>query len=284
MRVPIAALALALAAVPVSAFASPDLIDPTDAVPGHPGVTYLDLVKQSVPDLAYNDAYKVWQGHLAHSLRHAAGRASDVDAPDPVTLSFIFDKRIHVGGRSRIVLSVDFGYPEDTVESFTMLALYDDTATTPRLLDAVDIGLDKDTSFDEQAIVPLGPGDDAIGTYSEHFNSNQTYSARLLIFPFRDHFQTIANLFTLSEHACGYEHDEIPTVATRAVRGSPYREVLLTVADALIHNGEDCGDEAIPRPFHHAWHATYLWNAVRRVYVGEERGLAPLDKENQAEF
>jgi len=285
MRVRIAALALAaLLAAAAAARASPDLIDPTDAVPGHAGVTYLDLVREAVPDLAYNDADKAWEGHMAHPLRHAGGDSYHDDPPDPVTLTFIFDERIHVGGKPRIVLSIDLGYPEDTVESYTMLALYDDTLATPKLLDAVDIGLDKDTSFDEHAILPLGPGDDAIATYSEHFNSNQTYSGRLLLFPYRDHFQTIANLFTLSERMCGYEHDEIPAFTTRAVHGSPYREILLTVADTLTRNDEDCGDDHPPRPFHHAWHATYRWNAAKGRYVGDERGLAPLDKENKAEF
>ena len=83
---------------------------------------------------------------------------------------------------------------------------------------------------------------------------------------------------------CGYEHDEIPAFTTRAVHGSPYREVLLTVADTLTRNDEDCGDDHPPRPFHHAWHATYRWNAAKGRYVGDERGLAPLDKENKAEF
>lgn len=277
------AIAIALAA-PAGARASSDLIEPTDQVPGHPGVTYLDLVRQAAPDLAWNETDKAYEGHMARPLRHAAGKASDVDPPDPVTLSFIFDKRIHVGGKPRIVLSVDLGYPEGYVESYTMLALYDDTAATPKLLDAVDIGLDKDTSFGDPPVLALGPGDDAVTTYSEHFNSNQTYSARLLLFPFRDRFQTIANLFTLSDHGCGFEHDETPSFTTRPVRAGPYREVLLTVADTLTRNDEDCGDETVPRRFRHAWRATYRWSAAKGRYVGDERGLAPLDKENKAEF
>jgi hypothetical protein len=275
--------ALGLAAALALAATGARAEDPGDTVPGHPGVTWLDLIKQKIPDLAWNAADKAIEGHLAQPLTHLAGRTYQTDPPDPVVLSFISVRRIHAGGQPRIVVMADLGQAGDVVEGTTMLALYDD-ASTPKLLDAVDVGVDKDTAFDAHDLLPLGPGDDALVTYSEHFNSNQTYAGRLLLFVRDDRFQLIAHVFTLSDRYCGYERAETPMFSTRPQAASPYPRIDLVVTETLKRTGEDCDDDALPTPYTRSFRATYRWDAGKGAFAADESGLDTLDKENEARF
>ena len=277
------ALVAALALAPAARAADPVLTEPSDLVPGHPGVTWLDLLKQEIPDLAPNAANKDIEGHLAGPLPHVEGKTYQSDPPDPVVLSYVDNLRIHAGGKPYIVVIADLGQAEDSAQSTTLLALYDD-APTPKLLDAVDVGLDKDTGFDDHDLLPLGPGDDAVVTYSEHFNSDQSYQGRLLLFVRSGHFRVIAHVFTLSDRGCGYDRDEVPTLTTRPDAVSPYRQVDLVITETLKRTDEDCSDDVVPGPYTRSFHASYRWDADKSQWDADEAGLGRLDKENEARF
>ena len=228
------------------------LPDINDVVPGHPDVTYLALMRQAIPDLAYNPATKQVEGRLK-SLRHIMGKNAAGEPPDPVVVSFVEDIRLKAGGRPRIAVLADLGPSKDSAQNTALLALFDD-APKPRLLDAVDVGADKETSFDQHPTLALGPGDDALVTYSEHFNSNQTYAQRLMIFVRGDRFRLIDDLFLLSDSACGYKREETPTFATKPA--SPYATLVVTVTETLKPLDEQC-DEPPPAPYVHTYGATY---------------------------
>ncbi len=274
------ALAEALAWPQSGRAATPDLPEVTGAVAGHPGVTYLDLLREAIPDLAYNAADKQVEGHLK-SLRHIMGKGAGGDPPDPVVVDFIEVRHIKAGGRPRLVVLAGLGQAEDSAQSATLLALFDDAAK-PRLLDAVDVGVDKDTGFnDHPSQIALGPGDDALVTYSEHSNSNQSYQARLVIFVRGDRLRLIDDIFVLSDNACGYQRDETPVFATQPA--TPYATVLVAVTERLKRLDEDCSGQAVPRPYVRAYHAAYRWDAAKGAFVG--RGdLVRLDKLNRGRF
>lgn len=216
----------------------------TGAVAGYPGVTYLDLLRQAIPDLAYSAADKQVEGHLK-SLRHIMGKDAGGDPPDPVTVDFLEVRHIKAGGRPRLVVLAGLGQAEDSAQSTTLLALFDD-APKPKLLDAVDVGVDKDTGFnDKPSQIALGPGDDALVTFSGHGNSNQSYQARLVIYVRGDRLRLIDDIFVLSDNACGYQRDETPVFATQPA--TPYATLQVTVTERLKRLDEDCGDQAVPR-------------------------------------
>jgi hypothetical protein len=272
--------AAAMLACPAAALAAPDLPEVTDGVPGHPGVTYLDLLRQAIPDLAMNAADKRVEGHLK-SLRHIFGKQSEGALPDPLVADFLEVRHIKAGGRPRLAVLVDLGQSDESAQSTTLLALYDD-APKPRLLDAIDVGVDKDTGFNENpSQIALGPGDDALVVQSGHGNSNQSYQARLVIYVRGDRFRLIDDVFVLSDNACGYQRDETPVFTTKPA--APYATLEVTVTEALKHLGEDCGDEAAPAPYVHTYRATYSWDAAKGVFV-EKGNLAKLDKLNQGRF
>jgi hypothetical protein len=277
-------LAVGVALTPMAAAgATPDvhIIEAAEVVPGHPGVTYLSLIKQAVPNLAETGADHEIQGHLDKGPRHLAGKSDEGDPPDPLVLGFIDDQRIKAGGKPRIVLMADLGPDPDRAQSMTLLLLFDD-APTPTLLDVVDVGVDKDTSFDEQPKLPLGPGDDALITYSEHFNSEQTYSGRLLAFVRDDRFQLIDDIFTLSDKGCGWNRQETPTFATRT--GRPYATIEVVVREQLGRTDEDCSDEAVPKPYARRYESIYRWNARKGAWIATPDGLSRLGALNERRF
>ena len=233
---------------------------------GHPGLTYADLIKQVAPNLAKNDDDGHIEGRLAHPPRHVAGPDFEDETPDPVTVGFIEDQRIRVGGKPRIALLVDLGPKPGRVEGLALLMLFDDTGK-PRLLDAADVGVDKDTSFTDQGpVLHLGPGDDALVTYSEHDDADLTFGAYLVISTIADHLRLVTMLQTPSEKACGWSNIEDITFATAPDPGSPYRRIDISVGAVFKHTDPSCGATDIPKARSTVFRATYRWNAAAHAF------------------
>jgi hypothetical protein len=230
-------------------------------VPGHPGLTYLDLIKQAAPDLAENDADGHPEGHLAANPRHIAGPEFQGDAPDSVTVGFIEDQRIRIGGKPRIVLLVDLGPKPDRVEGLALLMLFTDTPH-PKLLDAADVGVDKDSALAEHAVLPLGPGDDALVTYSEHDDADLTMGGYVLISPVGDHLKLVQFLQLTSVVACGWSNVESTRFSTLPDPGRAYRKIEVQVSARFRHTDPSCGASEVPKAHSIVLSATYRWNAA----------------------
>jgi hypothetical protein len=177
-----------------------------DAVPGHQDISYFDLARMVVPDLASgeNGGYK---GSSPIEMRHILG--ADEGGSPPATLSVpdpaVLD--IKAGGKDRLVMLIDLDQAEDSAEGFTVLALYN-LAGKPRLLDAVNVAVDRSTDFRDPDKLSLGPGDDAIITTSSHFNSNQGYAGTALILVRNGRFELIDMIYTFDENYCAYRRTQ----------------------------------------------------------------------------
>ena len=117
----VAMLATAALGWPLTGLAAPDQPEVTSALTGHPGVTYLSLLRQAIADLSYNAADKQVEGHLK-SLRHIMGETAGGDPPDPVVVGFIEVRHIKAGGRPRLVVLADLGQAQDSAQSTTLMA------------------------------------------------------------------------------------------------------------------------------------------------------------------
>ena len=274
----------ALAAAPLALAGQETFVQPGDRVAGRPALTYLDLVRQAVPDLAPSAGGKDIEGHLPSTLRALIGKQGDDGPPDPATLGDLEALPFKSGGQPRLALLADFGHTDERVEDFALLMVFDNAGRAPRLLDAGFVGIDKDTAFSEHPLIALGPGDDAIVTYSEHFNSDQTYAGWMVSFLHGRRLRKVAAEQLLSERGCGYEHDEIPVFTTRTVPGSPYRDLDITVTESVTHNDDDCGDETIPGISKRVYRDSWRWNARAGRYVQRVNGVGRLDKKNEARF
>jgi hypothetical protein len=279
------ALAIALAALAVAPAVAGEggLMNAGDAVPGHAGLTYEALVRQAVPDLALNPDDNQVEGHLAKPPRHLAGADYEGDPGDPAVLGFIQDKRILVGGRKRLVLLADLGGKEGRVEGLALLMLFDDEGKRPKLLDAADVGLDKDTGFPErQSVLPLGPGDAALVTYSEHDDADLTMGGYMIVSPIGDRLSMVGMFGLTSEKLCSWHAIEDASFATAPDPGRPYRQIEATVKAAVTHTGADgCNDEKHPAAATHVFGGSWRWNAAKRRFAPAATtlgGLAALNK------
>lgn len=255
-----------LAATPAIADQDP-LKHADDAVPGHPGLTYADLVRQAVPDLGLNaDGHRV-EGHFTTPPRHLAGEEFRGEPSEPAVLGFIEDKRILVGGKRRIALLADLGGKEPRIEGLALLMLFDDEGSAPKLLDAADVGIDKDTGFARQAVLPLGPGDSALVTWSDHNSAGLTMGGYMIVSPVGDHLAMVAQLQLTSEILCSWKAIETARFATAPDLGGPLHRIEATVTAAISHTGQEgCNDERHPAAATHVFRAAWRWNPASRRF------------------
>jgi hypothetical protein len=271
----------AAAALCVAAPAWCASVDLEGLAPGHPRVTWRQLLQAVAPDL--KDQGDDVVGHVPEPLRHLAGKGEGGDLPDPQVFTELESATLKVGGRVYLALVADLGPSDDRVASNTLLALFD-ASPTPKLLDAAAVGLDRLTGFNDPDRIRIGPGDEALITYSEHFNSSQTYAQRLVVFAHDGKLERIEQLSDLSERDCGYEIDETPTFATHPDKDRRYWRIEITQHETLKPDpSEDC-DKRPPRAYHHTYREVLRWDDDKGRYVVVSSSLGKLDKRDRARF
>lgn len=250
------------------------------ALPGHQDVTYLDLARMVIPDLKTGtDGF--YAGTLPIDMRHIEG--PDSGGSPPPTSSFpnaaVLD--IKTGGKDRLTMLFDLGDSPDSAEGFAVLALYD-LSGKPKLLDAVNVAVDRNSYFREPNRLSLGAGDDAVVTMSTHFNSNQGYVGTALIMVRDDRFQLIDMIYTFDENVCAYRRTQNLAFQTSG-DNQPYAAIKVTVTDATVPSEEDCG-EARPEASSHDISVTYRWDKAVSRYVKDSDAFERLSAENAKRF
>jgi hypothetical protein len=248
------------------------------AVPGHKGTTYLDLARMVIPDLAA-DKDGFYRGSMPIEMRHIEGPDSGGSPPETSGLSNAAVLDVKAGGKDRLAMLFDLGSSSDSAEGFAVLALYD-LAGKPRLLDAVNVAVDRSTSFRDPGKLPIGPSDDAIITLSTHVNSSQGYMSTPLILVRDDRFELIDMIYTFDESLCTYRRTQQLAFQTIA-DGQPYAAIKATVTDATVPNGESCDDPA-PEASSQDISVTYHWDGA--AYVKGSDALDKLAGENTNRF
>lgn len=248
------------------------------AVPGHKDTNYLDLARMVIPDLAA-DKDGFYRGSMPIEMRHIEGPDSGGSPPVTSGFSDAGVLQIKAGGKDRLAMLFDLGSSSDSAEGFAVLALYD-LASRPRLLDAVNVAVDRSTYFRDPGKLPIGPSDDAIITLSTHFNSSQGYVSTPLILVRDDRFELIDMIYTFDESLCAYKRTQELAFQTIA-DGQPYAAIKATVTDATVPNGESC-DEPAPEPSSRDISVSYHWDGT--AYVKGSDVLDKLAGENANRF
>ena len=250
------------------------------AVPGHTDVTYLDLARMVIPDLAA-DSNGFCRGGLPIDMRHIEGPDSGGSPPETSGLSNAGVLAVKAGGKDRLVMLYDLGDSSDSAEGYAVLALYDVTGK-PKLLDAVNVAVDRSTYFRDPGKLSVDANDDVLTTMSTHFNSSQGYVITPLIMVQDDKFELIDMIYTFDENLCAYSRKQDVAFQTIA-DGQPYAAIKVTVTDATVPNGESCDDPS-PEPESHAISVTYHWDKKTSHYVKDSDALDKLAGENAKRF
>ncbi|MCQ8871430.1 hypothetical protein NP945_06300 [Mesorhizobium sp. LMG17149] len=250
------------------------------ALPGRTDVTYLDLARMVIPDLAA-DKDGFYRGGLPIEMRHIEGPDSGGSPPETSSFSNAAVLAIKAGGKDRLTMLFDLGDSPDSAEGYAVLALYDITAK-PKLLDAVNVALDRGTYFREPGKLSVGANDDVLITMSAHFNSSQNYVITPLIMIRDDKFEPIDMIYTFDENLCAYSRKQ--DVAFQGIAdGQPYAAIKVTVTDSTVLNGESC-DDTPPRPESHEISVTYHWDKKTSRYTKDSDALDKLAGENANRF
>jgi|GEM_PF-776613 len=266
------------AAAHAQAVSFPEL---NSAVSGHQDITYLDLAKMVVPDLAAGDD-GFFKGSTPIEMRHILGGDEGGSPPETLNLPNAAVLPIKSGGKDRLTMLFDLGQAQDSAEGFAVLALYD-LAGKPRLLDAVNVGTDQSSYFRDPGKLAIGPGDDALITMSMHFNSNQSYVSTILILVRDDRFEPIDRIDTFDENVCAYKRTQDLSFQTTAGGTGPYAAIKVTATDATKPSGESC-QEPTPDAASHDISVTYRWNGAKSRYAKDSDAFEKLSAENAKRF
>ena len=163
--------------------------------------------------------------------------------------------------------------------------LFDDEGRPPKLLDAADVGIDKDTGLANQAVLPLGPGDSALVTWSEHGSAGLTMGGYMIVSPVGDHLAMVAQLRLTSENLCSWTAIETADFATTPDPGRPLNRIEATATAEISRTGQEgCNDERHPAAATHVFHAAWRWNPASRRFEPSASTLGGLEALNRQLF
>lgn len=251
-----------------------------NTVPGHQDITYFDLARMLIPDLKAG-ANGFYDGSAPIGMRDILGDDEGGSPPETTSLSNAAVLTVKTGGKDRLAMLYDLGQAQDSAEGFAVLALYDLTGK-PRLLDAVNVAVDRSTSFHEPGKISIADGDDAVVTTSTHFNSNQGYVGTMLIMIRKDRFHLIDAIYTFDENYCAYRRTQ--NLAFKSLGGhKPFAPIRATVTDATVPSKESC-EEAPPKATSRDISVTYRWDRAKSRYIRNSDAFEKLSAENEKRF
>ena len=271
---------LGIAALPAHADDSAYL-PPNDLVKGHDGITYAELLKQVIPDLA--EGSDGWTGHIPDGIGLIGGDDDSGELPDPATISSVTAETIVIGGKPTLWVMADAG-GGGMLGDYTLLAAFDDGAT-PKLIDAKEVDYDRFTYFLDDPI-KISKTDEAIIVGTSHSNSEQSYEERMLVTLSQGKLVRAADFLLFEVHSCHMYQDEQLTL-TPKVASKGYWPIDASVRRVLAQNadGGDCLDPDNPAGVKTtSFKARFSWDEASDGYVTTSRELERLRDDDRNLF
>lgn len=248
---------------------------PGDPVPSAGSLTYLDLVREVVPDMETNG--RRFTGTRTIDLPHAGG----YEMRPPVKPNLDRGIKIVALGGTRHLLLIDLGEAYGDAANYAILALFD-TSSSPRLLSALSVGFDRSNFFLTPAVRSLGAGQ-LIATASEHFNSSQTYRSTVLVLLRDGKLEPIDTISTFGDRRCSFKRPQQLTIATNRSK-TEFADVVAAVTEYVIPTGSDCGTEKPPEASSRTITVVYRWDEAQAKYVPDSDAFDKLAADNSQRF
>lgn len=192
-RALVAALALLLSSCGAFAASAKDgYVEAVDRVSENSSQTYFDLALQFAPSLAAKPA----DGSALSKLPHIGGPDMSAAITNPA-MGSVYRLDARHRGKPAMLLLFDFGNADDAAQSVSVLALYD-MAGTPTLTDAMDVGLDRETFFQEPRRLTLSPEIDMVFLRNSHHNAGEEYLQTSLIGIWDGKFHEVDTVMSMS--------------------------------------------------------------------------------------
>ena len=255
---------------------------PSGAVPGHPSLTYFDLMRLVVTDLDRARSADDAEAHTIAPYRHIEGDGAKTDPAGAVWLADVQALETRVDGKPRLAVLGDFGPSDGNVAEFSLLALFD-LSGAPRLLDVVEVGVDRWTGFEDKPKRPLGDGSDLFLIDSDHNDADVSFAREELIEAHGDRFHLVAAISTFGEKdACAFQIIPDSKTTTAVDPGREKWKISVDVrVDLTLKKGwrDTCGDDKPPKPFSKRFQATFRWDAKAGRFTTDSQALGQLAKE-----
>jgi hypothetical protein len=243
-----------------------------DKVPGHGDVTYYDLMKQVVPDLAVGEDGVT--GHLIDGVEHIDGADSTGETPELVEISDVQAQTVKSGGENLLWVLADLGNGGN-LGTYTLLAVFDASAT-PKLLDAKEVDVLDFTGFVDGPFAISADGE-AMMVGSEHFNSSQSHQQRILAHMYEGKLQKIATFSLFGTRGCEEWTTEELTVSSE----DDYQDfwgIDATILRQRALAGQECEDPLESDWRHREFIAQYIWDSSEKHYVVARNDFEDLAK------
>ena len=248
---------LALLTATHASAAEPDFIEAGDKVSAGSGTTYLDLALQFAPGLASTPA----DGSALVKLPHLGGADMSAAITNPA-IQFIERIDVTQDGKPALLLLFDLGDADDAAQSVTVLALYD-MSSNPRLLDAMDVGLDRETSLQEPRYAALSPDRGMVFLRSSHHNAGEEYLQTSLVGLWRGKFHAVDTIFSMSWN--GGTSRTVTAFSFAAAKDAA--GVDATVDISRIHCDAGCEPDSQGTARNERLDVRYRWDTVRGTFV-----------------
>lgn len=259
----------------VAAPAPGDIGDLSDTVPGIPGKTALDLLRQLFDDIAAStDSRTIGTATRMVKLRSiGAGDDSWIGCGDRIDTEYAHAHPLQLGNQQRVVMVVALAD-----ECAAPLAMFDGDG---KLIDAVNLRGDQHLTFSGDYFRPLGAAGALIIGHNWHDNSNQSYDLDSLVLAGPAGFSALGSIFAFGSRDCRSQFTEDATIST--IPAKPMARIEVAVKREARKFAEDCETQrgrTVTTTFNGAWR----WNAKKNAYEPHTRELDLLADWNQKHF
>lgn len=251
-------------------------VELSDPVSGHNALSYADLLRQVIPDLADEDT-KV-TGHLKTPLRHLVEGSGSM-LGDTVIVSGVQALPFQADGKPLLAVLVGIDQAEDMAERPEMLAVFD-MSEAPKVLDTVDVGMDRFTGFAQVPKLAIGQESEGLVIYSEHFNAGEAFGTTALAFVHGGKLRLLDTVYTYGSQLCATQTSQTVSFAGLAEEQTPpFYAIAVTINDRRETIGEACDDQPVPEPFDRRVSTTYRWNAGTAAFVAGDDAIKTLQSQ-----
>lgn len=263
----------AVALVSGISVASADSFGPTDEVDGHPGVSYLDLIRHIVPDAAMVGETDAKKGQYPDAVGHTMVPLRHVDpslaGPPPAELvaQHVEAWPFRADGEELLMIKLDLGQNDARPVGTTVLAMFDKDLN---LVDAAEIALDSYVGNNEDPIA-IGPDHDGMVFHSQY----KDYYHYSLIYARYGRIEQAAVVQSNEPYECAETRGVWAEYAVAEAAGVPFWPVTVILHDnRTLDLGLSCSDLAGPSPV--SVSATFQWDAAEGAYAGDRSELDAL--------
>jgi hypothetical protein len=240
----------------------------TDAVPGHAGVTYAALLQQVIPDLKRADGgtSAFWTSE-GISIRDVEGGMSDtagMSDTGAISLSNLQTLTLRHEGKDLLVVMA----PDYAASGWLAItAVYDMAPATPKLIDAVNAGMDQTTGLG--TTLALSDSEGGITVTGAHGNSNEYFETVQVLMLQETKLVSVMSSGTYSLLVCGMQMKQTGELVPEPDEGKPYAALVYTITQDVTHVDEECepgGVERLPEGVMSA-RDVFHWDAAAGKFV-----------------